>query len=135
MNHTDGSRYTITWQDKLASMSSKEQERTDKSQLKPNNSNIRKPINIYTGGQKGKKESNESSCSNDVPLCRELEITEMEIIEDLNPWKEPDGIDLTNLDVKNEQNSGKQDEPNGKRYFFSQEIQEKYKKWFSFLNP
>ena len=57
MNPPDGLRYTITWQDKLAWMPSKKQERTDESQLKPDNINIGKSINIYTEVEEGKKES------------------------------------------------------------------------------
>ena len=40
---------------------------------------------------------------------------EIEIIENLNPWKETDIIDLTNLVDENEQNSGEQDKPNNNK--------------------
>ena len=51
---------------------------------------------------------------------------EIEIIQNLNPWKEPDIIDLTNLVDENEQNSGEQDKPNNnKKDAFSHK---KYKK-------
>ena len=56
-----------------------------------------------------------------------LDLTEVEIVEDPNLQKEPDVIDITNLD-ENEQNSAKQDklDVNEKMCFFSQETQEKY---------
>ena len=37
---------------------------------------------------------------------------EVEIIEDLNPHKDPDIIDLRNLDEEKEHNSEEQDKPN-----------------------
>ena len=44
--------------------------------------------------------------SNEVPSCTESDLTDVKIIEDLNPPKEPDIIDLTNLDDKKEFDSG-----------------------------
>ena len=54
------------------------------------------------------KESNKYSCPNNVPLHTDSDLIQIEIIEDLNPPKEPDVTDLTHLDDENEQNSGKQ---------------------------
>ena len=44
--------------------------------------------------------------SNKVPSCTESDLTDVKIIEDLNPPIEPDIIDLTNLDDKKECDSG-----------------------------
>ena len=48
------------------------------------------------------------------------DLTEVEIVEDPNPQKEPDVIDITNLDDENEKNSAKQDKcDENEKMFFS----------------
>ena len=55
----------------------------------------------------------------------ESDLMDLEIIKNLNPPKEPDVIDLTNIDDKKEHDSGEHNEPNkNKKYFFAQEKQE-----------
>ena len=62
--------------------------------------------------KKVRRSPNKYSCPNNVPSHTDSDLTEIEIIEDLNPQKEPDIIDLTHLDDENEQNSGIQVKPN-----------------------
>ena len=72
--------------------------KTDKSQLKSDNTNIKESINIYTEGDEDKKEANKS-----LPQMIYF-LMEIEIIENMNPWKEPDSIDLTILEDENKHN-------------------------------
>ena len=109
------------------STSKKKQERPDDLQLEHNNINIRNSINVYTEDEELRKESNQHSKQINVPLHTESDLMDIKIIEDLNPPKESDTIDLTNLDDEKEHNSGEQDKPktNKKRYMWTQKHKKK----------
>ena len=84
-----------------------ESKTTDGLHLNSKNTNISNSTNVYPEEEEHERESNEHSQQCHVLLHTELDSTYVEIVEDPNPPKAPDDIDLTNLDDKKEHNSGR----------------------------
>ena len=67
-------------------------------------------INDYAEEEEHKRQSNEHSQQQNVLSCPESALTDVKIVENPNRPKDPDVIDLTNLDDEKEYDSGKHDE-------------------------
>ena len=97
------------WKDKLTLMSKQKQKRNDDLHLISENTNISNSINDYPEEEEYKREFNKHSQPQNVLSCTESDLTDVKIVEDLNPPKEPAVIDLTEIDDEKECDFRKQD--------------------------